>query len=240
MPQERRPLLPVPFEEAIHWARLRKVVLPEAYYGQLQGAARANAFSIAGLASLDQLQGVLDSLNKALAEGKSQQAWAKEVEDGTVPLDLPAHRLDNIFRTNVQGAYSVGRYQKQQATRATRPYLLYDAVNDSRTRPAHRAMDGVIRPADDPLWDRWYAPSGYRCRCVMRSLTEAQAKARGGPTLAVPEGEPDEGWDYHAGRDPNQGLARAKDRALLNAHPALAVALGHLEEEKAPPPFSGP
>jgi hypothetical protein len=41
-------LEPVPFTEAIAWAESRGVVLPHVYYGELQGLARAAAFSIAG------------------------------------------------------------------------------------------------------------------------------------------------------------------------------------------------
>jgi hypothetical protein len=39
-----RIVLPVPFNEAIRAATAREVVLPNVYYGELQGAARAQAF----------------------------------------------------------------------------------------------------------------------------------------------------------------------------------------------------
>ncbi|MBV5274082.1 MAG: hypothetical protein JZU52_10695 [Lamprocystis purpurea] len=42
----------------------------------------------------------------------------------------------------MQGAYNRGRYEQQMAAVAAFPWFLYDAVNDSRTRPAHSAMDG--------------------------------------------------------------------------------------------------
>ncbi len=41
------------------------------------------------------------------------------------------------------------------------------AVMDDWTRPAHRALHGVIMPADDPFWDEHYPPDGFNCRCTV-------------------------------------------------------------------------
>ena len=152
----------VPFHEAIKAAKERGVVLPGIYYGELQGLARQLSFSIAGIAALDQLQQVRDSLSDGLQSGISFVEWQDEIlKSGT--LDLPEHRLDNIFRTNIQNSYNRGRWEKFQSIKHRRPYLMYDAINDSRVRPSHLAMDGIIRPADDFFW-RTHAPSnGYRC-----------------------------------------------------------------------------
>lgn len=87
-------------------------ILPEEYYGAIPAATRNRRFSLAslaGLASLDQGQAVHDSLIHYLATGGTQAEWMKEVKDGKISLDLPAHRLDNIFRTNIQSAYNAGR-----------------------------------------------------------------------------------------------------------------------------------
>ena len=46
MPTTPPTLTPVPFLEAIAWARARKVILPEVYYGELQGLARSMAFPL--------------------------------------------------------------------------------------------------------------------------------------------------------------------------------------------------
>lgn len=157
-----RPLVPVPFAEAIAWAKARKVVLPDVYYGELQGLARSMAFSIAGLAKLDQLQAVLDSLVANLESGESFGKWQNRVASGEIPLDLPPHRLETIFRTNIQGHYGRGRCEQQKRTTDSHPWYLYDAVNDSRTRPSHAAMDGFMARHDDPVWAKWTPPSGYQ------------------------------------------------------------------------------
>ncbi len=195
----------VPFNEAIAQAVKRGVVLPDVYYGQLQGLARQQAFSIAGITSLDTLQAVKDSLDKVIAEGGTFGAWQKHMlESGT--LNLPRHRLDNIYRTNLQGSYMAARWDRILLTQATRPYIMYDALNDSRVRPAHLALDGIIRRVDDPFWTTHSPPNGYRCRCSIRSLSEHQARARSGPgkglnnPALLEDGTPalpDKGWDYN-------------------------------------------
>lgn len=203
----------IPFELAITAARERGVVLPEIYYGQLQGIARQRAFSIAWIASLDQLQAVQKSLSDYMANGGSYKEWQKEAS--TQSMNLPAHRLDNIWRTNLQGNYMRGKYEQMTRNSTARPYWLYDAINDSRVRASHLAMDGMIRRWDDPIWNTWYPPAGYRCRCSVISLTEAQARIRSGwnqdgtgnginkipLTKDNRTPEPDAGFDYNPASD---------------------------------------
>lgn len=220
MPETRRPLIPLPFLEAIAWAKARRVVLPATYSGELQGLARSMAFSIAGLAQLDQLQAVLASLVANLASGESFGQWQQRVRAGEIPLDLPPHRIENIFRTNIQGHYGRGRCEQQRRTTDSHPWYLYDAINDSRTRPSHAAMDGFMARHDDPVWARWTPPSGYQCRCRRIALTEAQAprfiaadrqRLEKEPQLAEARAlaEPDKGWDYSPCAEPTAGLQRA-------------------------------
>lgn len=210
----------VPFAEAIRAARARNVVLPSTYYGDLQGLARSTAFSVAGLSKLAQIQQVLDSLAQAVESGKTFDGWRKELLKSPEALKLPRHRLDNIFRTNVQSAYARGRWEKTQRNKASRPYMLYSAINDSRTRPHHAAMDGMVAAVDDPIWDSWYPPAGYQCRCSTISLNERQAeryrrrdekRLEKNPDLQQERNNatPDAGWDYHPGKMPTEGVRRA-------------------------------
>ncbi len=96
--------------------------------------------------------------------------------DGLTPF-----RADTIFRTNVQTAYQVGHYNSMTDpdVKKLRPYWQYDAVNDRHTRRSHLAMDGRVFPADSPVWDTWYPPNGFRCRCNVRTLSKRQVEARG-------------------------------------------------------------
>lgn len=234
----------VPFREAIAAAVARSVVLPDTYYGELQGVARQLAFSIAGIAAYDQLQAVRNSLAKALVTGQSFGAWKKTV--AATDLGLPDHRLDNIWRTNLQGCYQRGRWEQITTNAELAPWVMYDAINDSRVRPSHLAMDGTIRRWDDPWWRTHSPPCGYRCRCSVVTLTEGAAMRRSRPgsngeqrgiykdprTLDGAPAQADAGFDYHPLEDRWKPVQNAlKNRAEApNASPVLGEALAGIIE----------
>jgi SPP1 gp7 family putative phage head morphogenesis protein len=248
-------LVPLPFAEAIAWAKARGVVLPDEYYGELQGLARALAFSIANIAQLDQLLLVHQSLVDALERGDSIQAWKDWATSDDSPLrGLPSYRIENIFRTNIQSEYARGRCEQARRNTEAFPWLLYDAVNDSRTRPSHAAMDGLVVRYDDPILNTWRPPCGYQCRCRVIPLTDAMAQqyidadARkqldvspqelfGGLTHAEARqiaivGGPDKGWDYDVCQEPDAGVRAAERRARGAAQdtPLLAPLLSRLAD----------
>lgn len=247
MAERKTPLKikPVPFTEAIEDAKKRDVVLPDVYFGKLQGIEQAEAFSVSGMASLDQLQQTLDSLTGTLATGGTFEDWKKEALKTPELAELPRHRLDNIFRTNIQGAYARGRCTHIKRNKARRPYLMYSAINDRRTRPSHDAMDGHIAPVDDPIWQRWTAPNGYRCRCSNISLSEDQAKGRqqqdqqridndpeaARARAAAKVGGPDQGWDYSPCGDNGEGTERAADERGSKYAPILRARLVESERQ---------
>lgn len=206
LPKDRAPS----FQEAVDYAASRDVILPDVYYGKLAGVQRSQSVSIAGLASLEQIKAIIDLVKDVMDNGGTFADFQKQVKSGGLQTSLTKARLDNIFRTNIQAAYSRGRYEQQMRVSFMRPYWMYDAINDSRTRPTHKAMDGVILHHTNPWWKSHYTPNGYRCRCTVISLTEAQARKRGISPIA-PEVDPDEGWDYSVGESYNQKVDGALD-----------------------------
>ena len=150
-------------------------------------------FTVAGVARDDVLFDIRKSLTVALKEGWSRERWTREIapalkrkgwwgseiitdEDGKARVYKKgnASRLDLIFRQNVMTAHAAGRWQRQQEAKKERPYLRYSAIMDGRTRPAHRALDGMVFPADDPFWKTFYPPNGFRCRCMVVSLSRRE------------------------------------------------------------------
>lgn len=89
-------------------------------------------------------------------------------------------------------ANNAARFRRQLENADSRPYWMYEAVNDSRTRPSHAAMDGRVYAHDDPIWATHYPPNGWNCRCRVRALTERQVRASG---LAVYDTRKGDGAD---------------------------------------------
>ena len=222
--------------DAIIASANRGVVLPDVYYGKMHGIERAEAFSIAGIAKLDQLQLAINSLTTALHGGMSFEQWKRDALKAEDVAALPAHRLDNIFRTNIQGAYARGKCVHIANNQDARPFLMYTAINDSRTRPAHAAMSGHVAKADDPIWQTWMPPCGYRCRCTVISLSPTQAEKRktkdderlakdadaAQAREAAKQGGPDEGWDYSPCENPDPTV----QQAISQRKAAIAAVFG--------------
>lgn len=216
----------LPFEEAIAWSENRVSVLPADYYGVFQAAARARAFTVSGLTAINQIQDALDGLTKVLKDGVTFDEWRKTIVQDPQMLALGKARLETIFRTNIQTNYSIGRTQQQRENVANRPFLMYDAINDARTRPNHMALDNFIAPAGDPIWRKITPPNGFNCRCAIISLTEAQARKRGWKGFAEyrADSEPDKGWDYNPADSQDDRLDKIMADRLAKANPTVAQA----------------
>lgn len=184
----------VTFQQAINAAARRKAVLPSTFYDEIPEQMRSHAWSVTALATIDQVKAVLDSLNAKLKTGMTFQAWKTEAL--AADWAIPRTRLELLSRNHSQTAYMAGHWQKFESNKRTRPFLMYSAINDSRTRPTHRAMNGHIAAVGDPLWLTWSPPCGHNCRCSLISLTEQQARDRGLGGQSRPNVQPDKGWGH--------------------------------------------
>jgi len=183
---------PVTFLEALQFARSRKIVLPDEFYS-LDLKTRQLATTVSFLSSIEQIQTVIAAVNKAIADGSTFEDFKKLVAEHEIKLSEPY--LKNVFRTNIQTAYSHGRWQQQQRNRDKRPYLMYSAIDDSRVRPSHLALNRIIRHIDDLFWLMYYPPWGFMCRCTVIALTEKQAEKYGiTPDVQLPEVAEEMGW----------------------------------------------
>lgn len=234
----------LPPEEAIKFFRAKGLKGSFAWQ-DVWGKEHATAFTVAKMADIDLLQDVKDAVDQAISEGwtlaefkkaltpRLQKAgwWGvREQKDpltgNTKMVQLgSARRLQTIFRTNMQTAYAAGSWAQIQETKADAPYLMYDAVNDNRTRPQHRAWDGTVLPVDDEFWVTHYPPNGYNCRCTVVQMGGDELKAYGmkvtarpstpmreyvnkrtGEVMEIPEGI-DPGFDYNPGIDRDGDMA---------------------------------
>ncbi|XPV77679.1 MAG: phage minor head protein [Desulfovibrio sp.] len=168
-------------EEAFKYWNSKKPVT-RAEFDQLSDSARERAFVVSGLSRLDQVSSIHSAIEKAIDNGETLQSFKKRIA-GTLDSagwgGETAHRIENIYRTNMQTAYMAGRYGSLKKAAKTRPYWMYDAVGDRQTRPSHAVLDGKVYPADHPFWEKFYPPNGFFCRCDVISLSPRQVKARG-------------------------------------------------------------
>jgi len=194
----------MPFAEAVEYFR-DKFAMTDAEYKKLVAEvgeyAASLAFTVSKIAAADLLQDLHGEILNAIEEGGTfwdfregiDEIMARRGWEGLAP-----YRLDNIFRTNIQTAYNVGRHKQMKAVADRRPYWEYDAVNDTHTRPKHLDQDKKIYRHDHPFWNVWYPLNGFRCRCRVNSLSAEEMKEESlkeetkGTDL-----QPDEGFRYN-------------------------------------------
>jgi len=194
----------MPPKDAVSYFRSKGYEISDRWQ-EVWAEAHAKAFTVAKAMRMDVLTSIRAEVDKALAEGITERQfidhltprlkalgwWGKQTwvdTQGTarnVQLGSP-HRLKLIYRQNLQTAYMAGRYRRQLSASRTHPYWMYVAVMDSRTRPAHAALNGRVFRWDDPIWQYLYPPNGWGCRCRVRMLTARQVERMG---LQVEQGE---------------------------------------------------
>lgn len=177
------------FRIAAEFLSSREAV-PMEVYRQLQKQARDRAFSVSRYTSAEVLNQFLRELVDAIEDGTTFATFREHMNDflerNGYTAASPWH-LDVIFRTNIQTAYNAGHYVNMQAAKKFRPYWQYKTAGDGHVRESHAAMHNRVYAADDPIWDVWYPPNGYRCRCTVVSLSRWQVEERG---LAVSDRPP--------------------------------------------------
>lgn len=173
----------ISFEEATSYFGEKIPLKPSDFY-KLADEYRNKAFTVSGYSKIQVLNKFHDELLKAIKEGttlKDFKSNMNEFLENKGYEGITNFQADNIFRTNIQTSFQVGHYNQMTSPEVLRlrPFWEYDAVNDRHTRPSHLAMNGRVFRADDPIWDIWYPPNGYRCRCGVKTLSERQVKERG-------------------------------------------------------------
>lgn len=212
------PADPDRFEQAIRAFR-RRVPITDPEFRRLTAAERRRAFWVAGVAQGRIVQEVFEAIDRAVRDGTTLDDFKKQAAPALLEAwggeDAP--RVETVFRTNVMGAYNGGRNEvlRDPVVVEARPYWRFDAVGDSRMSEICEALDGTVRPADDPWWKTHTPPLHHQCRSVITPLTAEEAEGEG-VTVREPEApEPGEGF----GRPPEPEDAEPD---LGGFHPSIA------------------
>lgn len=195
--------------------------------------AHARAFTVAKATRAEILETLHQATTEAISQGISEREFIKNLEPKLremgwwgkqvvvdslgraeeVQLGSP-RRLRTILRTNKLTAYHAARYAQQMANADEQPYWQYIAVRDSRTRASHLALHGKIYRYDDPIWEVFYPPNDWGCRCRVRALSEFSVN-RKGLSVSKSNGEIETDWvlagvDKRSGEETHTKISRFK------------------------------
>jgi hypothetical protein len=192
-----------PFTEQVAFFR-RKLgnLVPTSRWDEMTGAAHDTGFMVAGAQKADLLMDLAVSVDRAIAEGKSLDAFRKDFDAAVERHDWHgwtgedtkggrAWRTRTIYRTNTYVAYAAGRRAQLEA--ANWPFWVYVHGGSEHPRPEHlHVFNGLVLPPDHPFWRKFYPPSDWGCSCyVVGARSERGARRLGGdPDKKLPEG-----WD---------------------------------------------
>lgn len=217
------------FESALAWFRER-VPLTQRQAEALENRADRRAFKVAGLAELRVVNAVFKAVDRAVRDGTTLDDFKKEIGasleaswQGTVKN--PSARMETIFRTNLQSAYSAGRVRELRSadTMAVRPFWLFSALMDLRTTDICKTCNGTVTQADSGWFKNHTPPLHYNCRSTIISLTAERAAVLGGPTRHPPADHPPDGFGDIEDRDPTPDLSDV-DSELAGIYRAKVLA----------------
>ena len=254
-------LFQLPPAEAVAYMQARGLLSPTFSWQDMLREENAVQFTVSKLSRLDLLDAIYRECAKNAAQGQSLRDFAKNLrpllekegwwgkravidpktgEIGTTTFD-PA-RLKLIYDVNLRTAHAAGLWERIERNKGTHPYIRYVTRRDERVRHSHKAWDNLTLPIDHPFWKTHYPPNGWRCRCRVVAMTQAEYDAgiapdgrplvkdapeiqmadwkdRNGAIHQIPAGI-DPGWDYN----PGKAALRAKNLEQVTADKLDAAA----------------
>ena len=136
----------------------------------LKTAMEINLYRFSAAKTLAEIQ----ELNQIFRESANYKEF--EQRASTVCEAFNKRWQKTEYDTAYNSALSTSRYRQMLKLTKGAPYWEYVTARDERVRETHRGLDGVILRFDDERWQKIYPPNGWRCRCVVSSLTRNQAK----------------------------------------------------------------
>lgn len=200
-------LQPLPHREAIEYFRSKGYAPQLQRFHHLDHYRQEHArnFVVAKAMRDDALATIRNHLQEALEDGRTLQQfqaelkpelqkagwWGKSIERDPATGELQEvqlgsmRRLRTIFDTNMRTAHAAGHWARIQRTKRALPYLEYVQIERPSKRHDHARFHGLIRPVDDPVWQRIYPPNGWFCGCTVLQRTAGQL-ARAGKEVSPP------------------------------------------------------
>ncbi len=195
---------PVPHTDAIDFIRSKPVVSREVF-DQLLPELQARAFTITGMVPADVAQTVRD----LVADVPAGMPWNTQKDLITQQLAPYMDEKDAIakaellLRVHGQEAYASAADAVMRRQIAVFPYWQYRTMGDSKVRPGHRALNGLILPATSSFWKTHDPPWEWGCRCIKIPMSDDDVNdirqrdvASRSPNEPPPSiiGTPESGW----------------------------------------------
>lgn len=228
----------LPYAEAVEYLKKRDVI-KKVDYNKLSDKMRFRAFTASRIADGDLLKRINSELIKNVNDGKGLKDFLTmtktDILDKVGMGPNQGWYWETVYRTNVQTAYNTGH---MMGFEEDKPLALhFVGIEDGRQTDVCHSLSNVIRPYDDPLWEKYIPPLHFGCRSTVRaiydedelpdewsSLEGIEKPAKGFGTNPL---ENDSWWNELSSQ-----VARAKEYGVQGEIEAAKVALGVDEPTK--------
>jgi SPP1 gp7 family putative phage head morphogenesis protein len=187
------------YDGKIKASDLNQVLITKTYNDLSEGAEKGVGKSWTTLYKKDGNNGLVTELKKNLYTFASAKNYAQletfnkmlYYQDGTLrPFNeysqlvkksnaqYNKHWLQAEYQTAITAGQMAIKWQRIQRDKDLFPNLKYRTVGDERVREEHAALNGIIKPVDDPFWGSHYPPNGWRCRCDVVQTAEGATKEK--------------------------------------------------------------
>lgn len=136
-------------------------------------AMRENMFWFSGAKTYQQLKELNARLTDENGKRVSFNDFKKAAQEVNEKYNI--NYLTAEYDTAFSSAQMAGKWAGYEQDTKMYPNLKYVCVDDSHTRAAHAALDGTIKPVNDPFWNTFYPPNGFRCRCHVEQTDETES-----------------------------------------------------------------
>lgn len=230
----------LPYAEAVEYLKKRDVI-KKVDYNKLSDKMRFRAFTASRIADGDLLKRINSELIKNVNDGKGLKDFLSLTKTDILnKVGMGAGGQgwywETVYRTNVQTAYNTGR---MMGFEEDKPLALhFVGIEDARQTDVCHSLSNVIRPYDDPLWEKYIPPLHFGCRSTVRaiydedelpeewsSLEGIEKPAKGFGTNPL---ENDSWWNELSSQ-----VARAKEYGVQGEIEAAKIALGVAEVEES-------
>lgn len=142
-------------------------------------AIQDHAFTVSKVTKMSILSDFKELIVSALEDGLTISEFRKEMkarlgQQGWQNDDVASnHRLNNIYRTNIQESLNIGRTQQMQSVKNFFPFIQNISILDKVTTDECDFLNGKVFSQDDTTFFRDFAPMGhYGCRRRLRAVTQ--------------------------------------------------------------------
>lgn len=138
--------------------------------GELLRALQEDTFLFSGLKTHAQLNEASILLLDDEGKIKSWEAFSKDFEN--INSNYNQNYLEAEYQYATGAALMASKWSELSDN--NRYNLQYRTAGDSRVRQEHEVLHNTTLPKNDPFWDSYYPPNGWRCRCTVVEVLKSK------------------------------------------------------------------